>query len=245
MILRVRMNPIHVPSPIDIREVSTAELPTVVDIQRAGFYQDEPDRDVHQLEADLSAGSTLLGAYNGSELIGYVQHFPRDGWLWSQTAVFLPEFQGRGFGYTLKMAQRQWALMRGYRIIRWRYNPRRTRNAMLNLAKLGGQVFEVEPHEHPGRGVFNYFHVTWGLDAQPKADFPGHAVNAFSTGRFCAAEFFRLPVPLIDRVSDQPDWNPVIRRVSDVLVATGDYAVVSFRLSPDDRRFGEYLFARR
>jgi predicted GNAT superfamily acetyltransferase len=49
----------------------------------------------------------------------------------------LPEWRGQGLGYRLKLAQRDWALRRGFELVTWTYDPLQSANAALNLGKLG------------------------------------------------------------------------------------------------------------
>ncbi len=49
----------------------------------------------------------------------------------------LPEWQSRGVGYALKVAQREAVLNQGVRLITWTYDPLESKNARLNIAKLG------------------------------------------------------------------------------------------------------------
>ena len=49
----------------------------------------------------------------------------------------LPEWQSRGVGYALKVAQREAVLQQGLRLITWTYDPLESKNARLNIAKLG------------------------------------------------------------------------------------------------------------
>lgn len=49
----------------------------------------------------------------------------------------LPEWQSRGVGYALKLAQREAVRSQALRLITWTYDPLESRNANLNIAKLG------------------------------------------------------------------------------------------------------------
>jgi predicted GNAT superfamily acetyltransferase len=49
----------------------------------------------------------------------------------------LPEWQNRGIGYALKLAQREAVRAQALRLITWTFDPLESRNATLNVTKLG------------------------------------------------------------------------------------------------------------
>ena len=49
----------------------------------------------------------------------------------------LPEYRNFGVGRSLKLAQRQEALARGYDLIEWTFDPLEIKNAYLNITRLG------------------------------------------------------------------------------------------------------------
>jgi predicted GNAT superfamily acetyltransferase len=49
----------------------------------------------------------------------------------------LPEYRDQGLGYKLKLAQRDAVHKQGIRLITWTYDPLESRNANLNIARLG------------------------------------------------------------------------------------------------------------
>ena len=94
-------------------------------------------------------GGTVLGAFVDSECVGFVYALlaRRHGRLihWSQQMAVREGFRDLGIGFKMKMAHRQHALQQGLRSICWTYDPLQSRNAVLNLARLGGQVEEYVP----------------------------------------------------------------------------------------------------
>lgn len=48
-----------------------------------------------------------------------------------------PQWQGRGVGYRLKCAQREWVLRQGLEVVTWTFDPLEAGNGTLNLGKLG------------------------------------------------------------------------------------------------------------
>jgi predicted GNAT superfamily acetyltransferase len=57
--------------------------------------------------------------------------------MYSVIAGVLPEYRNAGVGYRLKMAQRDFALRIGIRLISWVYDPLESRNGRFNIGKLG------------------------------------------------------------------------------------------------------------
>ena len=88
-----------------------------------------------------AAGSILLGAFEGRELVGFALAFPsfehgRVG-LHSHMLAVRPSHREYGLGYRLKLAQREHALAMGITDMTWTFDPLRSLNAHLNFSKLG------------------------------------------------------------------------------------------------------------
>jgi predicted GNAT superfamily acetyltransferase len=87
------------------------------------------------------AGCGVYGAAGpDGQLVGFVLGFL--GWedglhLHSHMAAALPEWQSRGVGLALKLAQRAACLDAGVEEVRWTFDPLVARNAWFNLRKLG------------------------------------------------------------------------------------------------------------
>jgi predicted GNAT superfamily acetyltransferase len=87
------------------------------------------------------AGCGVYGAADADGgLVGFVLGFL--GWnegmhMHSHMLGVLPEWQSRGVGFALKLAQRAACLEAGVDEARWTYDPLVARNAWFNLAKLG------------------------------------------------------------------------------------------------------------
>lgn len=125
----------------------------VVGLQRLIWADSETDIvPTHLLITLEQNGSPVLGAYdpenttNEDYLLGFIYGFP--GWEESPDDKALkfcshqmgvhPDYQGQGIGFALKCAQRQTALDQDYQHITWTYDPLLSRNAYLNIYKLGG-----------------------------------------------------------------------------------------------------------
>jgi predicted GNAT superfamily acetyltransferase len=94
-------------------------------------------------------GGQVFGAWRDDQMIGFSLAAPaiREGkaYLHSHMVAVLPEWQNRGVGRLLKLAQREEALSRGINLIEWTFDPLEVRNAYFNIAKLGVIVRRYEP----------------------------------------------------------------------------------------------------
>jgi predicted GNAT superfamily acetyltransferase len=95
-----------------------------------------------------NAGGFTLGAYSGSELVGFVLSVPAflrgEKAFYSHMTAVRAGYQGSGIGARLKWAQRERALGLGVGTIKWTFEPVKARNAFFNLEKLGAIVTEYE-----------------------------------------------------------------------------------------------------
>ena len=134
-------------SNIEIRLLDSPEdLKLVEDLQRIIW----PGNDieivpVHIFRASVHNGGIILGAFFDEKLIGFVFGFPGYGIFEGKRQIFHashmagvhPEFRNAGLGYKLKRAQWQMVRRQGIERITWTYDPLQSRNANLNLSKLG------------------------------------------------------------------------------------------------------------
>lgn len=136
---------------ITIRPIEThAELAQVEDIQRQVW----PGTDLeivprHVLTTAAHNGGLLIGAFDDDRLIGFVFGFlgTDDGDTrrpaltrlkhCSHMLGVLPEYRDQHIGYRLKLAQCDFVVQQGVRLITWTYDPLESRNAHLNIARLG------------------------------------------------------------------------------------------------------------
>jgi len=106
----------------------------------------------HLLHALQHNGAALLGAFDGSKLVGFTlavlatvedlnnridQVAAARLKMYSVIAGVLPDYRDANVGYQLKLAQRDFALRIGVRLITWTYDPLESRNARFNVGKLG------------------------------------------------------------------------------------------------------------
>lgn len=94
-------------------------------------------------------GGAVLGAVVRGKVVGFIYALlaRRHNRLihWSHMMAVLPGFRDLGLGFRMKLAHRKFALRQGIRWISWTYDPLQSRNAALNIARLGGIVEEYVP----------------------------------------------------------------------------------------------------
>ncbi len=116
-------------------------------IERVWGAQELPPELVRAMQ---HAGCVLIGgAPAGSdELVGFVlgfAGFAEGPHLHSHMLATVPEWQSRGVGFALKLAQRAAAFDAGFDEVRWTYDPLLARNAWFNLTKLGATATDFLP----------------------------------------------------------------------------------------------------
>lgn len=159
----------------DIEKLETLQL-TIWDM---GEMEVIPARTMHAIAYN---GGLLLGAYDGDEVIGFIfavigtvqgldtridQVAAARLQLYSAIMGVLPGYQEQGVGYRLKLAQREFALRQGLRLVTWTYDPLESRNAWLNIGKLGAVCHQYLRNFHGKLGGINEglatdrFYVEW------------------------------------------------------------------------------------
>ncbi len=122
------------------------EMPAVEDLQRVVWPGSDIDViPAHMLLASVRNGGLLLGAWIEERLVGVVFGFPSlertpDGPRPAHHSHILavhPDFRDAGIGFALKRAQWQMVRAQGLDHITWTYDPLLSRNAHLNIARLG------------------------------------------------------------------------------------------------------------
>lgn len=160
--------------PIDTHE----DYKAVEDLQRQVWGLEEAEIvPLHLLLTAAKNGGVLLGAYDGDQMVGFVFGFPAltaEGTLkhCSHMAGVLPAYRGQQVGYRLKLAQRAQVQAQGIGLITWTFDPLESRNAALNLHKLGATSRTYLPDLYgPMRDALNAglasdrLQVDWVLDS--------------------------------------------------------------------------------
>jgi predicted GNAT superfamily acetyltransferase len=131
-------------------------------------------------------GGVALGAFAQDQLVGFVFGFLGTGehryGPEAPAAVKLkhcshqmgvrPEWQSKGVGYALKVAQREAVRSQALRLITWTYDPLESKNANLNISKLGAVCHTYyrdlygELRDGLNRGFpTDRFQVDWWIDS--------------------------------------------------------------------------------
>ena len=139
---------------LSIRQCLTFEdYSACIELQRTVWGFD--DLDITPLRSFVIArrgGGFTLGAFDETErLVGFAHALPafddsNRAYLYSQMLAVLPEARNAGTGAKLKLAQRSHAIDRSIPLIAWTFDPLQSRNAYLNLVKLGGIVRTYLPN---------------------------------------------------------------------------------------------------
>ena len=101
------------------------------------------------LQVTQKYGGMVLGALAQGKLLGFVYAFlgRYRGQVvhWSHMMAVEKRHRDMGLGFRMKLAHRKFALREGIKSICWTYDPLQSRNAALNIARLGARVEEYLP----------------------------------------------------------------------------------------------------
>ena len=133
------------------------ELHLVEDLQREVWPGSETDVvPMHMMVTVVHNGGLVLGAFEEEKLIGFVYGFPglettpdgpRPKHCSHQMGIH-PDYRDSGVGFALKRAQWQMVRHQGLDHITWTYDPLLSRNARLNIAKLGAVCITYRESEY-------------------------------------------------------------------------------------------------
>jgi predicted GNAT superfamily acetyltransferase len=138
---------------------SPEDMTLVEDLQRAVWPGSETDIvPAHMLITATHNGGLVIGAFRENELIGFVFGFPGfdatpDGPRPKHCSHMMgirPGQRDSGLGFALKRAQWQMVRKQGIDHITWTYDPLLSRNAYLNIAKLGAVCNTYRRSEYGG-----------------------------------------------------------------------------------------------
>ncbi|HET6445431.1 MAG TPA: hypothetical protein VFI27_12715 [candidate division Zixibacteria bacterium] len=139
---------------VDIRPIANiVEAKQIEELQRSTWNRDDLEIIPGRLFLAMkNNGACLLGAFDRSKLVGFVfgvlgtvedlneridQIAAARLLMYSMIMGVHPDYQRAGIGYRLKIAQREFALRIGVRLITWTFDPLESHNAYLNFQKLG------------------------------------------------------------------------------------------------------------
>jgi len=260
------------PDDITIRRVdSTDEYDACVRMQHAIWGDDFTEIvPATMLRVTQHIGGVTAGAFDHTgRLLGFVFGMMGavDGRLvhWSDLLAVHPDARNKGLGRRLKLFQRQLLLPLGVETMFWTYDPLVTKNAYLNIVRLGARptqyvvdMYGADTHSalHGGIGT-DRFIVEWDLMSEGGAN--AHATvhdDAERTAPIVNGLAPELPDVAVVRVEVPSDIDDVIdhdlaaaarlrqatRRIFTHYLPRG-YKITGFsHLMPEDRYF--YILSR-
>jgi len=124
-----------------IRSFEKEDTHQASELERAVWGSATP---AQQFMTAMKNGGLLIGAFIGQRAVGFQYSFAGyDGkrpYLCSHMLAILPEYRHSGLGAAMKRHQAELARKIGYDRIQWTFDPLESRNAYLNIRKLGGVV---------------------------------------------------------------------------------------------------------
>lgn len=199
-----------------------AEMNEVEDLQRLVWPGDETDLvPGHLLVTSAHNGGLVIGAYDlesshagrpRGELVGFTFTFPGvietpQGWRLKHCSHMLgvrPDYRNHGLGFALKRAQWQMVRRQGIDLITWTYDPLLSRNAHLNIQRLGAvcntYLHEAygEMRDHINTGLpSDRFQVDWWVNTRRVAT----RLSKRPRPRLDLAHFLAAETPILN-----PTW---------------------------------------
>ncbi len=170
-------------SPYSIRLLETVEEMHAIENLIAEIWDGGAEDIVpsHILVAIIHNGGVALGAFEDEKMIGFVFGFPgftqspqgQDPKHCSHQMGVLPAYRGRDIGFALKKAQWKMVRQQGLSRITWTFDPLLSKNAYLNIARLGA-VCNTYKREEYGEMIdrlnagiaSDRFQVDWWLNTR-------------------------------------------------------------------------------
>lgn len=97
----------------------------------------------HMIIAGHRNGGVVVGAFekDTGRAVGVIFGVPgySNGliYVYSHLAGVVPEYRFKGLGYEMKLVQRRIAIEKGYRLIKWTFDPMQSANAYFNICRFG------------------------------------------------------------------------------------------------------------
>jgi len=205
---------------------SAQEMKKVEVLQRGVWTGSETDIvPVHLLITAIHSGGLVIGAYEGirdgggTTLVGFVFGFPgvyrtADGLRLKHISHMLgvhPDYRDCGLGFALKRAQWQMVRHHGMDLVSWTYDPLLSRNAFLNINKLGGvcnqyhREFYGEMRDGLNVGLpSDRFEVNWWVNTKRVE----RRLSRLARRRLDLAHYFAAGVEIINpTTTDENGWS--------------------------------------
>lgn len=201
---------------IEIRECRSVEdLQQCVALQREVFALPEIEiSPVRHFIVSRHAGGFTLGAFAGDELVGFVlsvaAFFGSERFFYSHMAAVGGGFQNSGIGTKLKWAQREKALEKGVKFIKWTFQPVKSRNAFFNLEKLGAIIKHYEPNFY-GTDYSTSGDPTQNIGLDSDRLFAEWHLESEKVEKLSRKEKFIEPGALVGKIELNFDWNELVK----------------------------------
>ncbi len=206
-----------------------AEMEAIEDLERAIWPGSETDViPSHLLLAAVHGGGLVIGAYESSpeppRLVGFVFGFPGlyytpDGPRikhCSHQLGVLPSYRNSGIGFRLKRAQWQMVRHQGIDRITWTFDPLLSKNAYLNIAKLGTvcnvymRDFYGDMRDEMNQGLpSDRFEVDWWVNTRRVE----RRLSKRSRRMLTLIDFQKAESLIIPALSPLPDISPDANRM--------------------------------
>lgn len=211
--------------PITIRELSSLEDSRAAAALLDSIWGARAVVTPELLLAMGAHGGLVLGAFRGDALVGaqmgFVGLVEGRPIVHSHVTGVVPDEQGAGVGFALKVGQRDWCLARDIDVVTWTFDPLIARNARFNLHKLGAVADRFLPDFYgPMDDQFNVgertdrLEVRWDLRS-PRVEAALHARPSDESNASQTA-----------MVLDELDGQPI-------RIDTGDATRISIRIPRD------------
>jgi predicted GNAT superfamily acetyltransferase len=241
------------------------EMTAVEDLQRIVWAA--PDIEIvpkDLLLAVVHSGGVAIGAFAAGELVGVSFGFPGfyttpDGPRLKHHSHFLavhPDWCSKGIGFALKRAQWQMVRKQGLDRITWTYDPLLSRNAHLNITRLGTVCNTYlrseygEMHDGLNAGLpSDRFEVDWWINTKRvERRLSRHARPASTLAHYHLAGASWLEARL-DRegISHPPEEIPPFSGVLSLVEIPADFLslkAAAISLARDWRFFGREVFEK-
>jgi len=135
---------------IEIRKLETLEeYRRTIEIQKNAWGFTDLEIDPPYLMSRVQKyGGLVQGLFSDENCIGFsygiIGECQGKYFLFSYMTAVIQAYQGQGFGFLLKKAQREEALRMGYNAIKWNFDPLEALNAYFNHHRLGVICTEYE-----------------------------------------------------------------------------------------------------
>ena len=258
---------------IEIREITTIEeLHQLQQVERAVWEM--PSIPIHQTFTAMKNGGIILGAYSGEKMVGFLYSFAgfdsNSVYLCSHMLGILPEYRKADLGVKMKLKQAQLAKDKGYDMITWTFDPLESKNAYLNLHKLGaiGAVYRTNHYgdlnDKLNQGLpTDRILIKWDLNKSTKkrenhsldmgkvlltADKFGKPIASDVTGTLSSDKWF-VAIPRDIQTMKQTDfelakeWRYQTRKIFKQLFAVG-YQATDLLLDTNENFISFYVFTK-